>query len=129
MLYANHLTVTKATDVDNPVRGVIYVKPGRLVQVDVVVPTGCADLVRLQIWRAGIPILPATPDMFIAGNGSHHRFPYDYVVRDKPLWFDLVAYNLSTNQDHKLWIGLSVLPLRNGLLDGLASVVGGLRKS
>jgi hypothetical protein len=126
-LYAIEITVPQNTSAENPQERELKIVPGVIKQIDVTVPSGCIDLVRWQIWRGNSPVCPRNGEGYLAGNGMHFSFPYHYEVNYPPYVLIIRTWNLSVNNDHTIFLGVSVGEKEQTLLTSIVSAIGALK--
>ena len=132
MLYEYDLAVPANTPATAPASIVAPLVPGRVAQVGITFPTGCAGLVHAYIVRSNHQVWPSNPDEDIKGNGQTVTWPDDYDLDDDPFAFTCYAYSLDDTYPHTLTFRFAVIgggarrvaPETVSLLERLRQLIG-----
>lgn len=109
MLYEFSLAIPANTPATAPVSVDAPLAPGRVAQVGILFPTGCAGLVHARIFRSNHQVWPSNPDGHIIGNGQEVTWPEDYDLDDAPFGFVCHGFNRDDTYPHVLTFRFAVI--------------------
>jgi hypothetical protein len=124
MLFAAEINVPADTSKDDPYLVVLPVRKGTVKRLIATIAVPSAWAVGFQVWHGKFQVWPTTDDQWIAGGHINLDLEENYEIDQPPLEFDLLCYNEDDQNDHKIWIGFSVLRL--GVTGALGDFIGWL---
>ncbi len=82
---------------------------GKITNVKVYFPWGCANLAGVSVWYASWQIVPSTLGEWLTGNEILHSIDMDYDITEEPLALIVKGYNLDDTFAHTPWIRCSII--------------------
>jgi len=107
-----NLEIPRCTPPGAPVKLRKGIKTGRIAEIHVNLPAGCAGLVGVQIYHREHIIAPTDKGEWIKGDDEMWPWILDYVMYGGGNYISLVGYNLDDSHDHTVEIAISLLPRR-----------------
>lgn len=96
----------------------IYLPRGRVKEVAIFFPWGCAGMVHVVIFHNESQVWPTNPEASYIGNDILHEFPEDYELPEAWNYFSVHGWSPDTQEDHEPIIRLTVLQDRMPLWIG-----------
>jgi len=107
-----NLEIPANTPPGDPVKLRKGIKTGRIAEIHVYFPAGCAGLVGCQVYHREHIIAPADKGEWIKGDEVMWPWILDYVMYGGGNYVGLVGYNLDEIYSHEILIAISLLPRR-----------------
>jgi len=131
MRYLLALTIPANTPATAPVEDTLAVAHGTLIQAVIQIPPGSAGLAGVRILRYRDPIVPATPQAWITGDGDVFPIPESRPIHEAPYELIVQGYNLDDLYEHTITVHVDVMPedpagpqAQMGLLKKISGLLG-----
>jgi hypothetical protein len=124
MYYKVELTVPANTVEGSALETMLGLTAGKLTQIQVGFPPGCAGLTYVQIWDKSWQLVPWTPGEALHWDGYVFELPHDYLLSDPPFELRVKAWNLDDVYDHTIWVGVIMLEQAQLIVGHLPVVIG-----
>lgn len=111
MQYTFPIEIAASTLKSDPVRVATPLNKGRLVQVGVYFPWGCAGLAHVRILHYEHQLYPTNLDEWLAGNEIYIEFECAYDIEQGHTEFKVEAYNEDDFYPHTPVVDFVVLPV------------------
>lgn len=108
-----NLEIPPNTPPSDPVKIQKGIKTGRLAEIHVYFPPGCAGLVGIQIYHREHILAPCDRGEWIKGDNVMWPWILDWKMWGGSNYIGLVGYNLDDTYSHEILIATSLLPRRN----------------
>lgn len=109
MLFSKEITIPAETSKEEYYSEDIKIAMGKVRKVFVLIPVPSAWCVGVQIWYASWQVWPTSRTEWLSGGVAFIEFEENLEIDQPPLHFEARCYNEDTVNDHKVWVGLSVL--------------------
>lgn len=108
MEYQIEVPVPANTLQSDPVHVQLGLSYGTISSYRMVVPPGCAGLVRFQVWYHSVQVLPVTANTSFLGDDYAGEMPCFIEVKEKPYVLDVYAWSPGTSYDHTLYLSFFI---------------------
>jgi len=109
MHYNFELEIPSLTSEENKFSKVVKVDYGILRHISIFFPWGCADNVRVQIYRFERQIFPSNPGASYLDNDYHIEIEEYFAILEKPYELRLIGWNIDDRFDHIVYFRLLIL--------------------
>jgi len=107
-----NLEIPANTPPGEPVKSRKGIRTGRIAELHVYLPPGCAGLVGVQIYHREHIIAPSDKGEWIVGDDIMWPWILDWKMRGGSNHINLVGYNLDDTYSHEVLVAISLLPRR-----------------
>lgn len=109
MLFSKHITIPVNRQKTNPYADTIKISKGTVRKVIVLIPVPSAWCVGVSIWYSTSQVWPTSRTEWIPGGLVRIEFEENIKITDVPLEFEVKCYNEDTENEHTVWVGLSII--------------------
>lgn len=109
MLFSKEITIPADTADDDPYTQRVKVSMGKVRRVWVLIPVPSAYCVGVQIWYEAHQMWPTSRTEWFIGGHAVIEFEENLEIDKPPLEFEVKCYNTDTENDHTVWVALSIL--------------------
>lgn len=110
MLYSIDITTPKNTPETSKKITKLKVSDGVIHKVGIVFPSGCAGLVKIQMFEGGHQFISSTEGQYLSGDGEVVTIPDFYEIKRAPRYITIKTWNEDDTYDHTLQIRIYMLP-------------------
>lgn len=108
-----NLEIPANTPPGEPVKLRKGIRTGRIAEIHVYFPAGCAGLVGVQIYNREHIIAPSDKGEWIKGDDVMWPWILDWIMTGGGNYIGLVGYNLDDTYSHEIMVAISLLPRRS----------------
>jgi hypothetical protein len=108
MLYSALITIPKRTQPETPYSYILPLTTGHLTDTFIAFRSGNGYVCGIQILLSNIQRFPYNTGEWIISNREMLHFHDTVDLNDIPAYATIKGYNLSYNNDHRVWIALLV---------------------
>ena len=108
MEYQIEVTVPANTLAASPVHSQLGVSYGKISSYKLIIPPGCAGLVRCQVWYHSQQVLPITSQTSFIGDDYAGEMPCYVEVQEKPYVLDIYAWSPGTSYAHTIYLSFFI---------------------
>lgn len=107
-----NLEIPPNTPPGDPVKRRKGIRTGRIAEIHVYLPAGCAGLVGVQIYHNEHILCPTDKGEWIKGDDIMWPWILDWILYGGGNHISLVGYNLDEIYSHEVLVAISLLPRR-----------------
>lgn len=104
MIFAFSITIPPRTYIEDEIYEELPLTKGKLSQVNVFFPPGCAGLVGVRFFRYAFQVLPANFPSWVISDAEDVELPCEVDISAEPYSITLGAYNEDDTYPHTLYI-------------------------
>jgi len=106
--YQIEVTVPANTLQASPVHEQLGLSYGIVTSYRLIIPPGCAGLVRFNVWYHSQQVLPMTADTAFIGDDYASDMPCYIELFEKPFVLDVYAWSPGSSYDHTVYLSFTV---------------------
>jgi hypothetical protein len=110
MRFVGSIEIPASTPATAPAEISVKVTYGTLVQIVVQIPPGPAGLAGVRVLRYRHQIMPASPEVWIFGDGDVFEIPERLEIHEDPFELVIQGYNDDDTYPHTITVHVDVLP-------------------
>ena len=110
MMYKIRRSVPANTPRNNPDWQKLKISKGTIIQWIIFMPDECADLLQLQVYYHGHPVLPFNEDQWMYGFFIPTSIPDKLEIDAAPFYLDIYAVNLDDAYSHEYNLYVNIEP-------------------
>lgn len=125
--FFHYLAIPKNTAQDSYTSYTLILPIGRINNIWLEYPKGCAGLAGIQVWRGARQIFPLPEGVWLRSDGYTFRFPFTHLIDSEPYEVEMRGYNLDDTYQHTIWIGLEMSGLPSELSENMQAFLQTLK--
>ena len=111
MLFVRDVSIQADTKKVSPVTGTIEITRAVIKKIEIFFPSGCRNMVGVQLFWGEHPIFPRNPDAWVKGDGHVVSGECFYFIYQEPYQIRYKAHSEGTSYGHTIMIMINMLPV------------------